>query len=440
MPTATRPGPSMAAFDRLMAPAHWLEQARGRRRVALLTLYLLLGGVGGGFGWRAVSLNGLPDVGDPFDVRAELAVDVPEAENAFVLYRQAGAKLKKLEGVDPRALPGFAGWAKAHPAVRRWAGANREAMDLFRRGSERPRALYFRPGVITFETRLEAVQGLREFARLAPMEAARLEEAGDLAGAWGWYRAVLRSSRHIGSHGTLIQGLVGASMLVAVGGRMTTWSADPRVDAPLLRRALRDVLDCAAMSPPASDMLKLEYLSIMKAIERPRSVPGSELVDGTLWYRHLAGVTRAEWYLRREPERSRRVIRLAFANWLAQCDRLPAKRPAIGKEAGDLFDADPSAPEAARALSPGAVREWLKTTRMASYYLPAFSAFQRAMDRDRRTLAGLKVTLAEQLYLREHGRPPKTLGALVGPDLPGLPEGFEAGDPPISTGATTPAP
>ena len=35
--------------------------------------------------WRATSLSGLPDVGDPFDVAAYADVKVPDERNAFGL-------------------------------------------------------------------------------------------------------------------------------------------------------------------------------------------------------------------------------------------------------------------------------------------------------------------------------------------------------------------
>src|SRR4051812_20680935 len=84
MTTAARARLRITASGVLLAPARWLERARGRGRVMLVALYLLVGAVAGVFIWRAVSLNDLPDVGDPFDVEAEAAIDMPAAENAFV--------------------------------------------------------------------------------------------------------------------------------------------------------------------------------------------------------------------------------------------------------------------------------------------------------------------------------------------------------------------
>ena len=42
---------------------------------------------------------------------------------------------------------------------------------------------------------------LRSFQDLALLEASRLEEEGDMAGAWTWYRAAIRAPCHLGLHG-----------------------------------------------------------------------------------------------------------------------------------------------------------------------------------------------------------------------------------------------
>src|SRR5215475_9137846 len=51
--------------------------------------------------WWLNSLNGLPDIGDPFDVAAFRAFSIPDEQNAFVLYRQAKARLRWPESDFP---------------------------------------------------------------------------------------------------------------------------------------------------------------------------------------------------------------------------------------------------------------------------------------------------------------------------------------------------
>ena len=72
------------------------------------------------------------------------------------------------------------------------------------------------------------------------------------------------------------------------------------------------------------------------------------------------------WQLwRRDRERSRRVIRLAVANWLAYYDMPSKRRPAPDPQvsSGFAFYAfGPDAPATARTLAPEALDRWLNTT------------------------------------------------------------------------------
>ena len=43
--------------------------------------------------WWLNSLNGLPDIGDPFDVAAFRAFSIPDEQNAFVFFRRANEEL-----------------------------------------------------------------------------------------------------------------------------------------------------------------------------------------------------------------------------------------------------------------------------------------------------------------------------------------------------------
>ena len=63
------------------------------RRLALGVAVGFIALIGGTI-WKMRSLDGLPDVGDPFDV-AEMRrpVEIPDADNAFVAYAAASRKL-----------------------------------------------------------------------------------------------------------------------------------------------------------------------------------------------------------------------------------------------------------------------------------------------------------------------------------------------------------
>ena len=56
--------------------------------------------------WWLTSLNGLPDIGDPFDVAAFRAFSVPDDQNAFAFLRRADEKLTPIRGGAGGARPG----------------------------------------------------------------------------------------------------------------------------------------------------------------------------------------------------------------------------------------------------------------------------------------------------------------------------------------------
>ncbi len=140
----------------------------------------------------------------------------------------------------------------------------------------------------------------------------------------------------------------------------------------------------------------------------------------------------------REPETaSRRVVRLLFANWLAQAEpggqtsRQPAVRarfPAAGRTTAILLY--PVGPEAAgRQLAAprtagGRARLWLVTTNDARLALSYGSHFSPVSLRqsERRAHRDLLVLLASELFRRERGAPPPNDEALVGTYLESMPD------------------
>jgi hypothetical protein len=427
----------------VLAPLHAVERSRGRRRVLILLAYSLLLSVLALLGWRAMSLRGLPDVGDPFDPEEFEARLLPEDENAFTLYRQASRAFKAEDRPEYRTggkeIWSVDSWAEADPLIHRWVEDNTEALALWMRGSEQEAAMFIDPRTMRFSTLLKEVQDLRSFARLGRLEAFRRMEAGDVAGAWPYYRGVLRASRHVGMGSSAIGRLIGMAMASYMAPEIERWAADPRLDAEDLRRALDDVRAVRAMNPPYSETAKVEYLLIRNELTGPgsRETALSEYRSGsaeTLAY--LPGALETLWWLKREPERSLRVARLAFAGWIAHADEPASKRPAPRPtpHGFEWYPLPDEAPASARSLSPTEFDDWMQSSLIARIYLPAIGPLQSAFERDRRTLAAIEIALASQLYEREHGEAPKTLGVLVGPYLDRVPEGYEGLDDPAMAG------
>ena len=403
-----------------------------------VTAALALAGGSAFLTWWLTTLNGLPDIGDPFDVASFIDRRVPDDENAFLLYREAVKRLPP----GPSGDVSFE-WETAGEAEKGWLERSREALGVWRRGTERPKAFYLPAGSITIATTLPVMDRIRWLMRLAKLEASRLEAEGDLEGAWGWYRAIFRCSRQIGHHGTAVERFAGIQMHALAARQLMRWAKDPRVTPALLRRALDAVIADDAETSPLSDTLKVEYLTFLKTYDDP------DLVRKCLNDEDTAGADHHPWFARdpgvfgvskaflREPERSRRVTRLVYANLLSVCD-LPARSrppvvcslPNLTGRGGtptllvNLYAVDASMPESARALPPAKILEWYQSTLYARHLTPALINIMKAVDTERVTQANLVIALANRLYEVERGKPPETFEELVGPYLKALPEGY----------------
>jgi hypothetical protein len=421
-----------------LAPLTWLERARGRRRTLLVLVYVLLGTVVGVLLWRASSLNGLPDVGDPFDAARFSAFRVPVHEDAVPLYKQAVAQLRTSPvSQDYGAMWGVirGGWSKASPAVRDWVESNRPALALWRQGTARPKAMLIGPGDWASEPRPTwGVDHLMSLTWMALLEGSRLEESGDKAGAWACYNAALRASRHVGMHAPSEHRILGVMMFHATADRLAPWANDPKTDAQTLRRALIDLLEIDALTGPVSETLKADYLMMMSTLEHPDRWMSKD--DSRFFvYNHHPWMFRALTFLRREPERSRRVYRILFTHWLTSADVPGPARPKmsesrmVGNESYPDFPyyVAPGKIDAAHPLSPEDLYAWYRSTLLTGYFAFPFTFQVPEYDRERSTRSTLIITFAEQLYEREYGKLPSKPEALVDAGyLKRLPSGYES--------------
>src|SRR5258708_30917120 len=93
MSTTTRSHPLRSMLRILIAPAVWVERARGWKRMALVLIYALVAIVTAGWAHRTLSLRSVPDIAEPFDVASFADPIAPESDDALIVYRQAEAKL-----------------------------------------------------------------------------------------------------------------------------------------------------------------------------------------------------------------------------------------------------------------------------------------------------------------------------------------------------------
>ena len=422
---------SFPTFRLIVVPFRWIGRSKRRICIAILTVLAMIAAPPL---WWWTQLWGLPDIGEPFDVAAFRAFAIPDDRNAFVLYRQAADRLKpwdphrKVAGnrVDLKTC-----WSKAIPELRQWLEENREAMEIYRRGTERPDALD--PDLLEYRRRWQSFQALYSFQILALLEASRREEQGDLAGAWVWYRAMLRAGHHVGMHGSADRRLFIQRWQGDISARVMGWAADARTTPAMLRRALDDVVACESLDRQELYMIKYESLEMERVLDDPQN-PGRDppmFFFARLWGYHEYRLTPEKlqeiwdtWRAwRRETERSRRVIRLLIANWLTHFELPPGHRPRPDLNPAlnfDIYQLGPEAPAKARVLSAEALGRWLDSTHDAQMLFKLLE-LNRVRADEAANHRALLILLASQLYRRERGTDPPTPEDLVGPYLESLP-------------------
>jgi hypothetical protein len=400
--------------------------------------------------WGLRRVDELPDVGEPFNLdEIRRPVAIPDPDNAFVAYAEAKRQKYRypafLRKVDFKTLA----WSEASAEVRDCVEKSRPALETWREASERTEALYHQPGNMTMDTMVPLVQDASELGRLAALEGSRLEENGEMDRAWPWYRAILRTSRHIGRHGVIIERLYGANAHLVASHRILHWAADPRVNAALLRQALDDTLAADALTPRLSESLKRDYLAYARDLDELRVIVQDIPMPGgrSGWLERVVIATGLKVPIQRlrlaatnDIERSRRAVRLMFANWLAQVDRPASQRAPIAVQKPMLiYEFEPTSQAAARGVDAEILDRALDHTALAQQIFhpdDLASQFPRTpwegdgpLAREPRRRGILIVKLAAELYLRERGQPPATAGLLLGGYLDLLPEGIEQGDP-----------
>ena len=378
--------------------------------------------------WRQTADSA--DVAEPFDVQSFAAISIPDDQNAFTYYRRAAQRFVD-EKVNLAADPSqrlvlsanddevaAKGFQVANDDCRKWLAENRLALDLWQRGSQCSEAIEITPDDLGL-LNLPDTRPPRELSRLALLEAARLTAEGSPAQAWEWYRASLRCGRHLGLHAGEIGRLVGLHIHEQSIPPILRWSADARLSAADLRRALADTQAAYEMTPPPSETIKFEYLSTRATLKVSFAQPS--LADR----------------LRRFPHRLEQAVKLISANWLSQVDRPRYLRaPVVEVGNWELFELDAKTPHAANC-APAEIDKQCGLSRRPmqeatqGLLMPGVTVFLNAVDRERTRQAALVLGLALELYHREHGQFPAALAELVEQKyLPSIPvDPFGKGEP-----------
>lgn len=399
----------------LAYPLRAVERTRGWCRLGLLALYVVIALLVAGLLWRRSQLRGLPDVGPPFDVAAfRNPPAVSDDRNAFVLYHRAAQRFRQMNPDESKSFSNAnLRWSHADARLRAWVAEHAEAVALLRAGSERPEAAFGATEAPTVQAahseKSQVINRLSWVGDAALFEAGRLRSEGDRAGAWALLKAVVRASRHMAQGLPTAWGRTTAMTLVQyANGPVAEWTRDPAVDVTLLRRALDDLTAAEALTPPLAAGYRENYLLaeesladlkpflVQWSLRRSESAPFDPSV-------HAPGLAA---YFRNEPERSRRVLRLLFANDLAWCDRPFSERPALADARLHVYEPDPSAAPSSRAIPPDELARWADSSLLAPVLPARLGDLERWGHNDRWSLGLLKESVAVALFTREVGRPP----------------------------------
>jgi len=405
-----------------LSPFRAIERTRGWRRVGLVVLYGLIALVSWALLWRRAQLASLPDIGEPFDVAAfRSPARVADDRNAFVPYRLAAQRFRDMNRAEGESFSkANLAWSRADATIRGWVAEHDEAIALLCAGSERPEFFLDAPSGLPEIHKSPSVQAaniangvlaaqLSWIGTAGLFKAGRLRSEGDAAGAWTLLKAIVRASRHIEWAVPTVQGRTHGIILAQYAREpVADWAKDPAVGVALLRRALADLAAAEALTPPRSTYYRQEYLGAAESLTNLQpfiAARAQQRHDRPPW--HLFALAPAlEAFLEGEPERSRRVLNLLVANDLAWCDRAVGDRPGLAVPRLGIFEPDPGAPAATRALVPEKLARWADSTLITSALSWRLGDIEKWERIDRWSMSQLTEAVSVALFTKETGHPP----------------------------------
>ena len=383
------------------------------------------------FAIRTFMLAGVPAIPEPFDAAEFCRWDVPESENAFVDYQRATELRKALVSdqrqqriADPEGSSVVLekGWSAADDSVKEWLDANREAMVVWRRGTEKAKGRNLSPDRLRYDSVIDLVQDQRSFCRLALVEEMRLLDEGKLDEAWQWNRAAFRAGGHASYRGCMVQGLVGSALHAMSTSGAARWAEQPAVTADQLRTALDTTRSDYALYELRSNILKAEYLAARNTLASPVWIQIIPLNRSQSGPGAMVTVMRMGYWVVGEPELTARVMRHILANQIREVDKPVSQRSKlIGSGTVMVFAQVPGAPSLPGELDAAGIDKAIAKSFLLRQVLPAMKMFDAALLRQAARQATFEVLLAAQAYRRIHGEFPESLAQLVPELLPAIP-------------------
>ena len=371
---------------------------------------------------RAWFLSKIPDIGEPFDLAEFCRADIQPGQNAFDHYFKA-CRLKDtvdaIQKINNTPMPADDykavienGWSAASDPLKVWLADCRESLTEWQRGTELHDSFDISLREMDFSTATLDILSMRDFAKIAQCEAARLEAEGDFDVAAKWYIAILRCSRHSCRQGVFIQRLVGCALHAMSTEGLVRWAEYSDVKADQLQTALNAVRAADRMTVPLSTTLKAEYIVAINSLMRRDWLQTCGLTETD--NEPIATAKSAFYWIVGEPLSTQRIQRQVLANQLNEIDKpLPDRQATAGTGSAMLFQPDPSIPLKPNQLNPAGIERAIQRSIVTSQDPPVFKQVEVAIARERARQITLEVALAAQAYRRDHGEFPEDPMTLV---------------------------
>jgi hypothetical protein len=316
---------SMTSRDSHAARPAWYVRMLNPRVAVPIALALLL--LAAPFVYREWQIAGLPDPGDPFDVEAFLAANpsAPREDNAIADYIAA----ENIVHGDPSDFSAYLGLrgelACEHdsipPAAWHWLASNRRALELWETGARKSQ----RWNLSHRDADGWVFDDDGNLPLLVLLQLVKLERDGNWNEFQEWNRKVLRFGCHLAFHDALSGGdnyrssvRSGTQFRKRYRECLFQLAMSHRLDAAQLKQLLNDVTTAFQKFPPLSETLKTMYLRDSWYL----STPDYLIVDTD-----HGKPTHTSLFLQNDPERSHRLLKHGYGNFLRYCDLPLPKRP-----------------------------------------------------------------------------------------------------------------
>ena len=197
---------------------------------------------------------------------------------------------------------------------------------------------------------------------------------------------------------------------------LRTWVHHPANRPKLVRQALSELVASLKLREYEERMIKGCYIDMINRIDwgdqehwlqkdREKQIHDYQLMIHEADWR---------WFFKREPERSRRLFKIAFANWLAHRAIDPKAMPDVHLGAFLFWNLDARAPVTARMLTAEEVTRWHESTIVLNQIAdPMILLLENHLNAIRLSESMLLHEFAVTLFKLEHGRNPKSWDELI---------------------------